>query len=112
MDAAISIFLIFHASPSSLGPAAKKHSIPDRSRAPPRAYAAAARSVRLVGVGAATADRANVEHGRAVGGKNQRWKVVSTGDGYKELVPQHSGKCLEVKAQSIADRANCSSPLS
>jgi hypothetical protein len=38
--------------------------------------------------------------------KNQRWKLVSTGDGYNELVSQNSGKCLDVKGLSTANGAN------
>jgi len=37
---------------------------------------------------------------------NQKWKFVSTGDGYYYIISQHSGKCLDVSGVSTADGAN------
>ena len=53
-----------------------------------------------------TADGAKVQQWSCTGGNNQRWKLVSMGDGYNELVAKHSGKCLDVAASSTADAAN------
>ena len=39
---------------------------------------------------------ANVQQWACNGGDNQRWKLVSMGDGYNELVAKHSGKCADV----------------
>ena len=49
---------------------------------------------------------ANVQQWACNSGANQRWKLVSMGDGYNQLVAKHSGKCLEVSGASVKNGAN------
>jgi hypothetical protein len=49
---------------------------------------------------------ADVINGRCWGGKNQRWRLQPTRDGYYELINWNSQKCLDVAHYSMAHGAN------
>jgi len=56
--------------------------------------------------GARPDDGTNVQQWACGGGPNQRWRLVSVGDGYYKIVAVHSGKCLDVAGASYDDGAN------
>ncbi len=63
----------------------------------------AAHSGKLLDVeGVSTADGARAIQWPANGGRNQRWRLLPTGDGF-EMVADHSGKVLDVEGASVAD---------
>ena len=53
--------------------------------------------------GWSTADGADVVQWTNLGGANQQWRFVATGDGYYRVLNRHSGKALEVYAWSTAN---------
>lgn len=53
--------------------------------------------------GWSTTDGGNVVQWADLGGANQQWRFVSTGDGYYRVLNRHSGKALEVYAWSTAN---------
>ncbi|MNM56609.1 Mannan endo-1,4-beta-mannosidase precursor [compost metagenome] len=56
--------------------------------------------------GGSTADGANVQQWTDNGNAQQKWRVVSVGDGYYKLIVQSSGKALDVAQGSTADGGN------
>lgn len=51
----------------------------------------------------ATSDGARITQWTRSDGVNQRWQLVSSGDGYYRIRSQHSGKVLDVSGRSLAD---------
>ncbi|EFM11780.1 glycoside hydrolase family 5 [Paenibacillus curdlanolyticus YK9] len=56
--------------------------------------------------GGAVNDGANVQQWSDNGSDEQKWKVISVGDGYYKLISQKSGKALEVAGFATNDGAN------
>ncbi|MBY9078826.1 fibronectin type III domain-containing protein [Paenibacillus sp. HN-1] len=56
--------------------------------------------------GGSTADGANVQQWTDNGNTQQKWRVVSVGDGYYKLIVQSSGKALDVAQGSTSDGGN------
>jgi glucosylceramidase len=52
-----------------------------------------------------TVNGAVIQQWDYVGGANQKWQLVSTGDGYYKIVSQRSGRALDVAGVSTADGA-------
>jgi hypothetical protein len=54
---------------------------------------------------ASTADGAAVIQYTCGTGTNQHWRFQDAGDGYFQIIAQHSGRCLDVSGSSTANSA-------